>query len=85
MQMLWHRPELVDSPCKKEYANIRWRNNEQEFERWCEGRTGYPLVDAGMRERAHRINGTIEVEGVPGLGTIVSLRIPLQERQRRSA
>jgi len=50
MQMLWHRPELVDSPCKKEYANIRWRNNEQEFERWCEGRTGYPLVDAGMRE-----------------------------------
>ena len=50
MQMLWHRPGLVDAPCKKEYANIRWRNNEQEFERWCEGRTGYPLVDAGMRE-----------------------------------
>jgi deoxyribodipyrimidine photo-lyase len=50
MQMLWHRPDVVGEPCKKEYAHIRWRNNEKEFERWCEGNTGYPLVDAGMRE-----------------------------------
>lgn len=35
---------------KKEYDNIRWRNNEDEFEKWCNGQTGYPIVDAGMRE-----------------------------------
>jgi deoxyribodipyrimidine photo-lyase len=35
---------------KKEYDNIGWRNNEAEFQAWCEGRTGYPIVDAGMRE-----------------------------------
>ena len=35
---------------KKEYDRIRWRNNEAEFEKWCKGQTGYPIVDAGMRE-----------------------------------
>jgi deoxyribodipyrimidine photo-lyase len=35
---------------KPEFDNIKWRNNEQEFEAWCEGRTGYPIVDAGIRE-----------------------------------
>jgi deoxyribodipyrimidine photo-lyase len=35
---------------KKEYDRIKWRNNEAEFQAWCEGRTGYPIVDAGMRE-----------------------------------
>ncbi|RXK81386.1 cryptochrome/photolyase family protein [Filimonas effusa] len=35
---------------REEYDNIRWRNNDKEFERWCKGQTGYPIVDAGMRE-----------------------------------
>ncbi|GAO45573.1 cryptochrome/photolyase family protein [Flavihumibacter petaseus] len=35
---------------KREYDNIRWRNNQHEFDAWCAGLTGYPLVDAGMRE-----------------------------------
>lgn len=35
---------------RKEYDKIRWRNNEAEFKLWCEGKTGYPIVDAGMRE-----------------------------------
>ncbi len=35
---------------KPEYESIPWRNNEKEFERWCAGETGYPIVDAGMRE-----------------------------------
>lgn len=35
---------------RQEYDHIRWRNNEKEFERWCKGETGYPIVDAGMRE-----------------------------------
>jgi deoxyribodipyrimidine photo-lyase len=35
---------------KKEYDRIEWRQNEEEFEKWCKGQTGYPIVDAGMRE-----------------------------------
>ena len=43
-------PYVVDKPFREEYANIPWRNNEEEFQRWCEGKTGVPIVDAGMRE-----------------------------------
>jgi deoxyribodipyrimidine photo-lyase len=50
MQILWHKPEVVNHACKQQYDNIRWRNNEAEFLRWCKGETGYPIVDAGMRE-----------------------------------
>lgn len=50
MQLLWHHPRLVKEACKKQYDNIRWRNNEAEFARWCEGKTGFPIVDAGIRE-----------------------------------
>jgi deoxyribodipyrimidine photo-lyase len=50
MQLLWHQPRLVNQCCRPEYEGIRWRNNEREFELWSEGRTGYPIVDAGMRE-----------------------------------
>ncbi len=50
MMILWHFPHVVDQPFKPKYAKISWRNNKQEFERWCEGTTGYPMVDAGMRE-----------------------------------
>lgn len=48
--VLFHFPEVVQQSFKKEYDNIRWRNNEKEFEAWCRGQTGYPIVDAGMRE-----------------------------------
>ncbi len=50
MCILWHFPHVVHGAFKKEYDNIVWRNNENEFRRWCEGQTGYPIVDAGMRE-----------------------------------
>jgi deoxyribodipyrimidine photo-lyase len=40
----------VKGAFRPEYDLIEWRNNEQEFERWCKGETGFPLVDAGMRE-----------------------------------
>lgn len=50
MQMLWRQPRLVSQACKPEYDNLKWRNSEEEFERWCQGKTGYPIVDAGMRE-----------------------------------
>lgn len=48
--ILWHFPKVIDHAFKQEYDKIRWRNNEAEFERWCTGQTGYPIVDAGMRE-----------------------------------
>jgi deoxyribodipyrimidine photo-lyase len=48
--ILWHFPHVVTQSFKPAYDHIKWRNNEKEFEAWCEGRTGYPIVDAGMRE-----------------------------------
>lgn len=50
MQVLFHAPQVVDTAFKPKYDRISWRNREDEFERWCEGKTGYPIVDAGMRE-----------------------------------
>ncbi|MGC9353797.1 MAG: cryptochrome/photolyase family protein [Mariniphaga sp.] len=48
--ILWHFPQVVEKAFKPQYDFIQWRNNEEEFERWCTGQTGYPMVDAGMRE-----------------------------------
>jgi len=50
MQILWHFPETKDKAFKSKYDKIEWRNNEKEFDAWCKGETGYPLVDAGMRQ-----------------------------------
>jgi deoxyribodipyrimidine photo-lyase len=50
MQILWHFPHVTDHPFKSGYQFINWNNNEKDFQAWCEGLTGYPLVDAGMRE-----------------------------------
>lgn len=50
MMIMWHFPYVVNGAFKKDYDNIKWRNNEQEFEAWCAGQTGYPIIDAGMRE-----------------------------------
>ncbi len=48
--ILWHFPHVVGHAFKPDYDKINWRNNEKEFEAWCNGQTGYPIVDAGMRE-----------------------------------
>ena len=53
MDILWHFPYVVDRSFKPAYDFIPWRNNETEFENWCSGTTGYPMVDAGMRELNH--------------------------------
>jgi deoxyribodipyrimidine photo-lyase len=50
MMILFHFPRVVSSCFKPKYNSIPWRNNEKEFELWCKGETGYPIVDAGMRE-----------------------------------
>ena len=50
MQILFHFPKVVNQSFKPKYDFIEWRNNETEFDRWCKGETGYPIVDAGMRQ-----------------------------------
>ena len=50
MMILWHFPHVVTRAFKPEYDQIEWRNHEEEFQKWCEGKTVYPIVDAGMRE-----------------------------------
>lgn len=50
MQILYHFPHVVQQSFKNQYDQIEWRNDEKEFELWCEGKTGYPIVDAGMRQ-----------------------------------
>ena len=50
MQILFHFPHVVTQSFKPKYDHIKWRNNEAEFQLWCDGKTGYPIVDAGMRQ-----------------------------------
>ena len=50
MQILWHYPHTKSSSFRPKYDAIVWENNEDLFKKWCDGKTGYPFVDAGMRE-----------------------------------
>jgi deoxyribodipyrimidine photo-lyase len=50
MQILWHFPHTANASFRTKYDSIVWDNNEDLFKKWCEGKTGYPFVDAGMRE-----------------------------------
>lgn len=50
MQILFHFPQVEKKSYRTEFEQVQWRENKKEFELWCQGRTGYPLVDAGMRE-----------------------------------
>jgi deoxyribodipyrimidine photo-lyase len=49
-QVLWHRPDVVTTSFRPEYVNVRFPNDRERFSAWCSGRTGYPIVDAAMRE-----------------------------------
>ncbi|MEM9992349.1 MAG: deoxyribodipyrimidine photo-lyase, partial [Bacteroidota bacterium] len=48
--ILSHFPHVAQRAFRAKYDYIKWRNNEEDFKKWCEGKTGYPIVDAGMRE-----------------------------------
>ncbi|HQG62272.1 MAG TPA: deoxyribodipyrimidine photo-lyase [Bacteroidales bacterium] len=50
MQILFHFPDVVTNNFRSIYNDISWRNNDDEFRKWCRGETGYPIVDAGMRQ-----------------------------------
>jgi deoxyribodipyrimidine photo-lyase len=50
MMLLHHFPNLPEEPFRAEYASVAWRDREEDFDRWCAGQTGFPFVDAGMRE-----------------------------------
>ena len=50
MQILWHFPHTKSASFRPKYDAIEWNNNEDFFKKWCAGKTGYPFVDAGMRE-----------------------------------
>ena len=50
MMILWHFPKVVNAAFKDSYNHIQWLHDEDGFKKWCEGKTGYPIVDAGMRE-----------------------------------
>ncbi len=50
MMILYHNPQVVDRAFKPQYDRIPWRRSEEDFRKWCDGMTGYPIVDAGMRE-----------------------------------
>jgi len=50
MQILFHFPRVVTNNFRPKYDGIKWLNNEEDYKKWCRGETGYPLVDAGMRQ-----------------------------------
>jgi deoxyribodipyrimidine photo-lyase len=50
MMILYHFPHTADHAFRPEYDRIKWINDEGQFKAWCEGQTGFPVIDAGMRE-----------------------------------
>lgn len=51
--IVWHFPHVLGNAFREKYNKLSWSYNEQNFERWCKGQTGFPIVDAGMRELVH--------------------------------
>ena len=49
-QILWHFPHVATGCFRPQYDALKWENNDRLFKAWCEGRTGFPIVDAGMRQ-----------------------------------
>ncbi len=49
-QILFHFPHVEKNAFREKYEHVEWRYDEDDYKKWCEGKTGYPIVDAGMRE-----------------------------------
>ncbi len=50
MQILWHYPEVLEHEFNPKYRGMKWPGTESDFQRWCSGETGFPFVDAAMRQ-----------------------------------
>jgi deoxyribodipyrimidine photo-lyase len=50
LQVLWHHPKVLDENFNPEFKHLRWNEDDAAYQKWCSGLTGFPLVDAGMRE-----------------------------------
>jgi deoxyribodipyrimidine photo-lyase len=50
MMILYNFPHVVTEPFREKYSRLTYLNDDRQFKKWCDGKTGYPLVDAGMRE-----------------------------------
>ncbi|MCL4360936.1 DNA photolyase family protein, partial [Candidatus Dependentiae bacterium] len=50
IHVLFNFPDVLGHPYHKKFKNLKWNNNKKNFEKWCNGQTGFPLVDAGMRQ-----------------------------------
>ena len=49
-QILWEFPHVATGCFRPEYDQVKWENDREKFEMWCQGRTGFPIVDAAMRQ-----------------------------------
>lgn len=50
MQVLWHSPDVLEQEFNPVFRGMKWPGKKEHFARWCEGETGFPLVDAAMRQ-----------------------------------
>lgn len=50
MAILWHYPEVFDEEFSPEFRGLPWAGTDEQYEAWCQGKTGFPIVDAGMRQ-----------------------------------
>ena len=53
LSILYHFPHVSKGNFREDYDNLQWENDEDQFEKWCQGQTGYPIVDAAMRQLKH--------------------------------
>jgi len=49
-QILWHFPHVLDQDFRDQFSGVEWDRDPAKLKRWCEGTTGFPIVDAGLRE-----------------------------------
>lgn len=75
---LFHFPTLLEKPLKREFERFAWREDKEHFKAWCQGKTGYPIVDAGMRELWHTGWMHNRVRMIVGSFLVKNLLIPWQ-------
>ncbi|MEO1193901.1 MAG: deoxyribodipyrimidine photo-lyase [Pseudomonadota bacterium] len=80
--LLFHIDRLADRPLRPEFADFPWQDDPDGYEAWCKGQTGYPIVDAGMRQLWQTGWMHNRVRMIVGSFLIKDLLIPWQEGER---